>query len=235
METAIQTYYEVEEQFFSNLRKKSTDNLLFYCATGSLARKEIIPNWSDIDIILIYGTWNEHVFSLLRETLFLNTTQIKIGATLYSLNEFNSYKYQDPKTFNAIRNIIRGVYTPRIWDQSVIVREMRPERIKEINRVEFAKTLHSFKRELLQYPELNERAVYKALTIMLRILLTEKGLATDGYSNIWKNIDKVFANLPLPHLTPQEILLHPEKIEERFIHYVNFLKWIEKINEKNNH
>jgi hypothetical protein len=89
--------------------------------------------------------------------------------------------------------------------------------------------LHTFKRELLLFPNYNERTVYKMLTTMLRILLiTEKDVTPDGYKAIWEEAKARFATLSLPVLLPQEIILRPDKSVERYTIFIRFLSWIEQ-------
>lgn len=225
---ATQVYYDVEEKFFNNLKDRFGGNLLFYCVSGSVGRKEPIPNWSDIDIVFICKNWSKEVFTALHDSLNLNKSGIKIGTTFYVLDEFNSYKFQDPKTLNLIYNIHRGRYSPKLHNVDVILKHFDIETIFDLNVIEFNKTLHSFKRELSHYPEFDERFTYRSLRIMLRILLMKNGLMTDGYEEVFATASKVFDDLPCSMISVKEIMEEPEKQPARYEKYINFLVWLEK-------
>jgi len=51
----LEKYQKVENDFFNFLDSRLSNELLFYCVTGSLARKNIIANWSDIDILIVFN------------------------------------------------------------------------------------------------------------------------------------------------------------------------------------
>ncbi len=221
-------YYKTEREFYENLKRELGKKLLFYCPTGSIARKEIIPGWSDIDVVIVFNEWNKDVFSSIDKSLAKNKSGIKIGITFYSLAEFNSYKFQDPKTFNIIYNIKTGRYSPTVHDPSVKLNNCRADTFEIIKMVEFNKTLHNYKRELLLYPKFNERVAYKELILMVRILLMKKNVITDGYKEVLEASSKLLKDLPFPRITPQEIMKHPESAGDRYIGYINFLSWLEK-------
>ncbi len=223
-----QLYYNAEEKFFINLKKKLGKNLLFYCATGSIARRDVIPGWSDIDVLIVCKVWNKTVFKALNQSLALNKSGIKIGTTLYSLSEFNAYVFQDPKTFIAIENILDGKYLPRIHDKLVVLKKMDKILAKSISIVGFAKTLHLFKRELLLYPSFNERSAYKLLTIMLRVLLLQKKIVTDGYESVWSIAKIYLPKFKIPQILPQDIINNRKGHFKRFGYYMEFLSWLEK-------
>lgn len=223
-----QIYFDTEEEFYNNLKDKLDGGLLFYCVSGSVGRKEPIPGWSDIDIVFICKNWNKKVFAALHESLSLNKSGIKIGTTFYALNEFNSYKFQDPKTFNLIYSIHSGRYSPRLHDISVKLKNFDLKTTFDFNIVEFNKTLHMFKRELSHYPEFDERLAYRSLRIMLRILLMKEDIMTDGYKEVFETASKIFNDLDFTKITITEIMEEPKNQQDRYEKYINFLLWVEK-------
>ena len=63
MEKGIAEYEKIEETFFRNIRDSLGENLALYCVTGSLARKDIIPGWSDIDILVVIKQYSFEIFT----------------------------------------------------------------------------------------------------------------------------------------------------------------------------
>lgn len=214
-------YYQTEEQFFNSLKDVFGGDLLFYCTTGSSGRKDVIPEWSDIDTIFVFENWEEDTLRKIDEVLSRNKTSIKIGTTFYSLSEFNSRTHLDPKTFNALRHIQRGVYAPRVADSRVDQSPIAEEEYKTMVRVNFTEELHAFKRELLLYPRFDEKKAYKMLTIILRALLLEKGIEVEGYHAIWGKAEAL--GLELPVITPEIIMQRPQEIDQRYRIYLKLL------------
>jgi len=229
-ESKIEKYFSTEESFFNDLKKSLGDDLLFYCVTGSLARKEVIPEWSDIDTLIVCSDLDLKTLTNIKEAIDRNNSNIKIGITLYSLKEFNSYNSQDPKTYNVIRNILSNRYLPKIHNNRVILKKIDNKISNNLNRVEFLKDLHSFKRELIKYPDYSERNIYRFLTYMLRVLLFYKNIYCDGYIETWNEAGKVFTDLPFQKILPEDILHLVNDRQDRFLGYVNFLEWLN--NEK---
>lgn len=221
-------YFSTEENFFENLKKLLGNDLLFYCVTGGLARNEVIPGWSDIDTLIVCSQLDIKTITGIKESLSKNDSNIKIGTTFYSLEEFNSYKFQDPKTFNIIRNIQKNRYKPRIYNKRVYLRNIDNELINDINKIQFTKDLHSFKRELIKYPDYSERDIYRFLTYMLRVLLFCNNVYPDGYKETWIEAERILANLPLKNILPEQIMNFTENRHERFLSYVEFLNWLKK-------
>lgn len=55
----IEKYKETEEAFFDYLSKNLKENLFFYAVTGSVSRDDIIPGWSDIDMLVVIQEYNK--------------------------------------------------------------------------------------------------------------------------------------------------------------------------------
>ena len=220
----LQRYHEVEEKFYTDLINLVGNKLLFYCVTGSSGRMDVIPGWSDIDVILVFEELSEFIFDSLIKSFRLNKFDIKIGTTFYSLKEWNTYKFQDPKTFNAIRYIHCGVYRPRMLNPKVLLHKLTIEMLEIVNRVNLSNELSILKRAVLE--KQSERVVYKLILNILRISLLNQGIIAGGYHDIWKKAQIHFDNFPLPKITPEEIMVNPERYTERAKHYFSFLNWL---------
>ena len=225
----IKEYEQVEQSFYEDLLSQFKGDLVFYSATGSLARGDIIPKWSDIDVIFVFKKWNTSTFRNISTALLNNKSSIKIGTTFYSVNEFNNRSNLDPKTFNALRFIADGLYKPRVCYKQVNITNPTDEVIEKVNAVEFSKNLHSFKREILKGTvDSSEYIMFKTLTIMFKIMLLRKGVRLDGYKKIWKKAFTDFDLGEMEIITPEIILESPQMKEARINVYINFLVWLEQ-------
>lgn len=221
-----QDYYSTEEEFYNNLKDLAGKRLLFYCATGSSGRKDVVPGWSDIDVILIFDQLNEAVFTLLNKAIKKNTTGIKIGTTFYSAEEWKVYKFQDPKTFYAISYIKIGLYKPKICDSKIKLQELSPELLDILNQMNLSKELHAFKRALLE--PLDEKIIYKLMSSILRIILLGEGIISAGYHDVWTKMKNKYPDFPLSLITPEEIMNNPNNFHLRLKEYKDFLIWFDK-------
>ena len=220
----LEKYSEVEEKFYNDLKGFVGEDLLFYCVTGSLGRKDIISDWSDIDIILVFQKLNQFTLDHLSKAIKLNKTDIKIGTTFYSIKEWNVYKFQDPKTFDAMHYVFSGIYKPRMCNAKVLLNQLPIETLNTINRISLSTELCILKRALLDKQE--EKIIYKRISTMLRIFLLDKGVVAGGYQDVWDKSKIYFADFPLSQITPKEIMISPEKYTERTKHYFSFLEWL---------
>ncbi|MDP3800434.1 MAG: hypothetical protein Q8Q90_03365 [bacterium] len=222
--STLEKYSEVEENFYNDLMGFVGRDLLFYCVTGSLGRKDVISDWSDIDIILVFQKLDESTLDYLSKAIKLNKTDIKIGTTFYSLKEWNVYKFQDPKTFDAMHYVFSGIYSPRISNSKVLLNQFPIEMLNTVNRISLSSELCILKRALLDKQE--EKIIYKRLSTILRIFLLDRGVIAGGYQDVWNKSKIYFTDFPLSQITPEEIMISPEKYIERTKHYFRFLEWL---------
>lgn len=186
--TTLNKYQELEESFFKKINNYFNSRLIFYCVTGSTARIQNINDWSDIDIVMVFDSISKHDLESIQSTIDKLNSPIKIGITSYSKEDIEK-KLIDPKTGNLFRNIKSGRYTPRI-DSIDFVKTLNltDSYVLELNRVEFAKDMHSFRRELMRGDDGDERKIYKLLTYMMRVLLFYSGHLVDGYFETWEKV-----------------------------------------------
>lgn len=222
-----QDYIKVEERFFSLLSESLSKDLLLYCVTGSLARDEIIPRWSDIDVLLVVKKCDLLTLSKIDVAAREAQNKIKIGITFYSLSEFNNLLFKDSKTYLAVKFINEKHYIPRILSLD-IKNDLPSEEILKHNDVfEFTTLFLHLKRELLEKDIRDERKVYKLVITILKIALRYRGINTHGYeetiTRTYKNLPN-FNNIHIPD--PKEILAKPDNILERYKTYVKIVEWI---------
>lgn len=224
--TTLEQYQEVEYSFYRNLTKRLSNKISLYCVVGSLAFKNIIPNWSDIDLLLVVKDYSKKVFDSLKSTNEQNTSGISIGFTFYSEREFSSPGYKDTKTLIALQQIKLGIYQPRFLDVNLRMPEISDEEIAKQALGSFPRNLHDFKRELVVLEVETEKQAYKRLIILLKIMLLQKGVKVFGYDLVLKAARKYLPGFIVSLPTPAEILLMPNKWQERRSVYCSFLEWL---------
>lgn len=220
-------YARTEEMFFRAIQREFGNNLSFYCVTGSLAKGTLIPGWSDIDVVLGVHGYSPVVFSGLNKCLLECSGLIKVGVTLYSTVELNSpVKFLDPKSHKTIRDINAGIFTPRIKHESVTLTGVTVDSIEWFDHVDLTKMLHDLKRFLISFSAEKERKIFTLVSVILKVLLNKKGLTPRSYQEIISFSEETL-KLDTDLKSPEQILRHPEMLEDRYLKYIEFLKWLE--------
>ena len=218
-------YARSEEKFFQTLMDSQSENILFYCVTGSLARNDIIPGWSDIDIILVIKEYSLNWFADLQSAISLSSGGLKIGTTTYSKEEFNHKFFKIPNTYIWTALIADGKYKPRVHDKTVTLPRTTPQMIREMDIFDVSKFMHTIKREMLDLERIDEKKIYKIFINLMKIFLKSKGVITFGYR---ETIDAFRASFPdsdnfLDY--PEDILDNKTTLDERTKKYIAFLNW----------
>ena len=221
----IKDYQKIENTFYENIIKFLGENVLLYCVTGSLGRGDLVPGWSDIDILLVYKNLDNNTLSGLGKIIRKNKSSIKIGITQYTLNEFNDPLYKDPKTYQNINQILEGTIKPKILSPKIKIH--RYKNLEIIDNIDVAKSIHSIKRQLILGPEgFDEKNIYKELIMILKVSLRNKGINVFGYNNILK-LAQSNINFNVDIKGPEEILQLSNQKQQRYASYVEFLRWLE--------
>ena len=233
----LKQYQKIEENFFEFLNSKLSNELLFYCVTGSLARESIIAEWSDIDILIVFIEYNEKVFETLSAALKNNKSNIKIGTTFYSIDEFIAKNiFKDPKTICSLELINSGIYNPRKCKKHIF---NNIKKIVDLNFsswssvISFAMILHEYKRALLSYENIDEKKVYKLLNTLLKILLMQKGLKVLSYEDVLNEAKGSLEGFDFKIELPQKILKNKEDVNMRKKEYIKILNWLKNTNMHN--
>src|SRR3989344_4457129 len=95
-------YIKTEEQFYKALSSSILKDICLYCVTGSLGRDEVIPGWSDIDVLIVIKDYKKTTFECINNALSKINSGIKIGTTTFSIEEFNHQYFKDPKTYVSV-------------------------------------------------------------------------------------------------------------------------------------
>lgn len=227
MAKEIDGYIKIEKDFFSNLKNEFGDDLLLYCVTGGLGRKEIISGWSDIDILLVFNLQFNGDFYNRFKKIADKKYPIKIGCTFYTLDEFKNTPYKDAKTLHAILLIKKGIYSPRIKNSKIQLKNISTSLVSDFDLTNFADSLHEFKRELMCYPDLNERKIVKAQYRMMKIIIKRIGFVVYGYKDTLTNFTSVFPEFK-KIVTPEMVIDNAMTLKQRYNFYLAFLNYIKK-------
>jgi len=225
-------YQKIENDFFYHLESELAGDLLFYCVTGSLARKSIKPNWSDIDILIVFANYSEKIFNVLSSALDNNKSGVKIGTTFYSIDEFTAKNiFKDPKTIYSLELIKSGVYNPRKCCNIVIDeidKLVDPDFSNWSSIISFTMLLHEYKRALLPCGDIDEKKVYKLLNTLLKILLRRKGIVALSYENVLNEAKNNLSGFNFNLVSPEDITRDKESVNKRKKEYIKILNWIKK-------
>lgn len=222
-------YRETEKAFFDFLSEKLKEDLLFYAVTGSVSRDDIIPGWSDIDVLVVVREYSKKNASIVNKALLMNSSKIKIGLTLFSYNDFLNIKLsKDPKTLYSIDLIEQGVCKPKIIDKEI---KNCINKIKKISswytKDSLAGIIHGYKHALFSASKYDEKIVYKKLATILKIILKQKGITVHGYSDVVYTAKSRLKNLDIEFKTPIYIMENSDTSQARYNDYVKFLAWLE--------
>ncbi len=225
MAKEIDKYLKIEERFFSAVKKEFGKDLLLYCVTGGLGRKEIIEGWSDIDVLLVFDLKFDEGFYKRFKKIFGRKYPIKVGCTFYTKDEFINTPYKDAKTLHSICLIKAGVYVPRINKLREKFKTVRVSLTPCFDLGNFAGGLHELKRELLVYPALNEKKIVKIIFRMMKIILRDAGFKVYGYEDTAKHFAKIFPDFN--HIiTPRMVIRDTIAPKQRYLSYLFFLDYI---------
>jgi len=225
----IVKYRETERFFFDFLSEKLKEDLLFYAVTGSVSRDDIIPGWSDIDVLVVIREYNKKNASIINKALVMNSSNIKIGLTLFSYNDFLNIKlFKDPKTFYSIDLIEQGICKPKVIDKEI---KNSINKIKKISswytNDSLAGIIHGYKHALFPVDKYDEKIVYKKLATILKIILKQNGVTVHGYRDVVYTAKSRLKNLDIKFETPIYIMKNSDTSLKRYNDYVKFLAWLE--------
>jgi predicted nucleotidyltransferase len=228
MKQSVSEHEKVEEAFFREVQDKLGDNLALYCVTGSLARKDIIAGWSDVDVLVIIKQYTPEVFTAIGAALAANKTDIKIGTTIYSAEEFAKTEiFFDPKSQYSLELIRAGIYNPRFTDPKLDPFEPKADVIGWFDSVNLTRLLFDLKRGVISGNPEEERAMYKNMITIFKILLYKKGDLSVGYDEtVTKARDILLYTEKIP--TVEEIMTDKNAFKERLRNYIDFIVWLER-------
>lgn len=228
MSISTESYIKKEELFFQALSATADKDVYLYCNTGSLGRGEVIPGWSDIDVLLVIKKYNKAIFEHINTALKKTGDDIKIGLTVFSLEEFNHAYFKDSKTYISIRLIREGYYQPRIMKPEIQLPHQNKIVKKYMDISDFSRLSHDIKRELLKKENYDEKKVYKLTIILLKICLYRKGIIALGYKEAIASAIKNLPGFEIKIPEPEAIFTDSGGKSERYQIYLKILEWLRK-------
>lgn len=225
---AKEDYIKTEVQFYESLLLSIKEEICLYCVTGSLGRNETIPGWSDIDVLIVIKDYKKVTFESINNALSKINSGIKIGTTIFSLEEFNHQYFKDAKTYVSINLIESGRYKPRIITPEIKLVRADEVLNKYMDIVCFSVCSHNLKRSLLKIDDYDENKVYKLIIVLLKITLSRLGIVAMGYKDTLAKASKYIPNFDIKIPEPEKIMAEPKNKTERYAIYFSILKWLDE-------
>lgn len=185
-------YQETLTKFYNDVNNQLGDELKFFLVTGSCARKCVIPNWSDIDIILVVNDNNKEIRYKLSQ--IINKYNIKIGTTIYSEREFRNKKI-DLKTAYALHEMQKEELQPTICDSSLEIPIVTKSDLKEMCGYAIPSALHSLRRLLYTKNDISnstKNLVFKELSHLMRDYLLQENINATNYQDVFNKFARKF-------------------------------------------
>ena len=178
--------------FVDNVKQELGSQLKMLLVTGSCARECVHTGYSDIDIIMVVEKNNANVRKIINSNV--KDSKIKIGTTVYSQYEFSELKV-DEKTIYAIYEVMVENYKPTIIDKNLEIPYISLEDVKQYLRNSLPSQLHSLRRKLYDYDNVNYDSVFKELSHIIRVVLIQEGIDATSYEDVYKKFARKFRKL----------------------------------------
>ncbi len=196
---------------------------IFIGICGSAAREDIVPNFSDVDLLFIHK--GDEAYNILERYMH---NGIKIGLTILPYN-FSAPQYQDRKPWYFFRCFQKGIYK-RLYGNIDLLPHVTFEKLYSVTTGDI--NLKSL-REVVSN-EIQENMLPKSLkhchTIMKNIILIEDKKELEGYKAIYKyfyeNFGTNFTRVPSiqefidKKETPQTVKAEIEEFLKEFSQYL---------------
>lgn len=227
-ETRQAVYELIENTFREKLFGLLENKIALYCVTGSLGRQDIIPGWSDIDVLIIIDTYTPRVFEALHQALADNISGIKIGVSVFSIKEYNHTDiFFDPKSQFTLEMIKQGIYKPFIFDSSILDSlHTKKNVVQWFDSINLTRLLFELKRNLIDFNQSKERVVYKNIITIVKILVYRHGTMCLSYADTLIAAQNI---LHYPYHLPavEDVAFMPINLKKRYTSYIQFVVWLE--------
>lgn len=180
-------YSEVIYKFYNFCKEILKHNLKLILLHGSCQRETVIAGFSDIDFILVVEKYDQKVREVLNKIIIKCDTNIKIGTTVYSLQELSAL-HVDGKTLLALYKLNNKFISALYLANDVLLPIVDYNRIIQRCISELPGQIHSLRRML--YDEKCFDSYYDNLFkstshIMRRFLLICK-IDPDSYEDVFR-------------------------------------------------
>lgn len=185
------SYSHIIESYVKKIKDRLKDNLEMIYIIGSSATKDVVVNWSDIDVIIVLKEYIFEDIEIIKKVS--NSYEIKIGNTLYSKKEFEN-KNIDSKTYYYLYLYNNGVMDITYLDKNLIIPKITFEECLLATRIVLLNDLHNLKR-LLTYDFLSKqqlKTMYKKLYVIMKSVLIINKKFPKNYEETFKMFSKDF-------------------------------------------
>lgn len=181
-------------RFESSIRRQMGDDLLLLVLTGSGGREDILPKWSDLDILLVFKKINPSTIRVLNEEI--RSERIKIGTTIYSKTEFEN-GIVDSKTIVNMELLRNGRFLPIVCREDLALPYFGTIFRRRLDKTILPDLLHELKRSLYDPQKLDIHFIVKTIDTIMKILLRmNKKTIVSGYSKVHSEFFKRFRGCP---------------------------------------
>lgn len=154
-------FVSVASKLLSLLRQSLGDRLRMVAFLGSIMNGSPIPGWSDIDALVVI---DGHPQALLEAThSAAKATDIKLGLSYYSVEDFESGVFLDSKAWASVRYVLSGNHPVQVFAGCGFPDPQRPGTATELDRA-LIEVLSQLKRALIEPDDrVSTRRLYKLI------------------------------------------------------------------------
>ena len=178
-------YSNTIEKYVEVMKKEFKEELEMLLIIGSSCSNKVIPNWSDIDSILVIKDYNFDTVNKIKKVT--NSFDVKIGTTIYSKKEFELKKI-DPKTIYHLYLVSEGDIKMQYKVPSLKIPEITKDEVIKTHELYLDWRMHMYKR-LFLYEDLDKekiRNLYKTTYLIMKAFLIKNGYKPKNYEEVFK-------------------------------------------------
>lgn len=217
----IEDYRGFEEAFFETLTTEAIDpeDIGLYVVTGSVSSGNIVPYWSDIDVLLGVTRFDLDTATRIGEAREAVDAPVKIGITTHTNPEFADPAMLETKTLTNAHALNNGAFEPRIYrPDQVQLPQLTQQQLLEREHFHRAVLHHKVARGIIDGDPGGERDLYKSLItlgkIELRRSVDPNLVFHEGYGQVVRMLADMFEH-NTGFFTPEVILQDTIPYRER--------------------
>ena len=184
-------YSKTIDLCIQSLKERLGNKLEMIYVIGSSATKDVIINWSDIDLIIVIEKYNIEDIKFIKK--IVNSYKIKIGTTIYSKKEFER-KNIDAKTYYYLYLYENGILDIRYLNKNLKIPKITFEECSQVTKMILFNDLHNLKRMLI-YKKLKKdqiKTLYKKIYVVMKSVLIINGEFPKNYKETFNMFSSKF-------------------------------------------
>ena len=184
-------YRELIFNYIVELKNSLKENLKLVLLIGSSSSGNIVSGWSDIDIIVVLKEYKMEYVDIIKK--LVERYDIKIGNTIYSLNEFEN-KRIDPKTYYYLLLVQENYIKIQYKSNDIMIPQISIDECKQEYQAWLMEHIHSYKRIWL-YKEItdkNIREIFKNTYLIMKAILIINNYRPQNYKEVFSLYSKKF-------------------------------------------